>query len=163
MDALLASRDDPFDRADLEPGHFTASGYVLSPDACSVLLIYHRRLARWLQPGGHVETADATTVDAARREVHEETGVHPERLEWVEERLLDVDVHPIPASASVAAHEHFDLRFLFRAGTRETRHGSDAAATRWTPLESLAGGALSRSERRVVNKLIQIQRRTREA
>ena len=60
-------------------GHVTGSGLVLSPDRSHVLLIHHRFLERWLQPGGHMEPHEITPYDTALREVREETGLQPLR------------------------------------------------------------------------------------
>jgi 8-oxo-dGTP pyrophosphatase MutT (NUDIX family) len=57
------------------PGHFTASAFVLHPSGEALLLILHRKLGMWLQPGGHLESSDVDHLGAARREVAEETGV----------------------------------------------------------------------------------------
>src|SRR6202008_1440543 len=73
--ALLESAADPFDREHFAPGHVTASAFVLDPAHARLLLILHSKLGRWLQPGGHVESDDASVVSAARREVLEETGL----------------------------------------------------------------------------------------
>jgi 8-oxo-dGTP pyrophosphatase MutT (NUDIX family) len=76
---LLEFSPAPFSRAHFTPGHITCTGLVLALDGERVLLVHHRRLDRWLLPGGHVESEDAAIGDAARREVIEETGValHP--------------------------------------------------------------------------------------
>src|SRR5437762_10909961 len=50
-------------RRHMSPGHFTASAFVLSPDYDEVLLIFHKKLGRWLQPGGHVDAGDASPMD----------------------------------------------------------------------------------------------------
>src|SRR6476659_4087444 len=71
----LCGASEPFSRAAFTPGPFTASAFVLSPDRRRLLVVFHRKLGRWLQPGGHIEPSDASIVDAARREVEEETGV----------------------------------------------------------------------------------------
>jgi 8-oxo-dGTP pyrophosphatase MutT (NUDIX family) len=109
--AFVAGPDDPFDRATRE-GHVTGSAVVARPDGSAFLLVLHRKLSRWLQPGGHTEEADASVFDTALREAREETGIA--RLEAPFGRtILDVDVHAIPARGKDAAHSHFDVRFLF--------------------------------------------------
>lgn len=103
---LLEAPPDPFDRSTL-PLHVTASAVVLSPDG-QVLLHRHRRLARWLQPGGHIE-ADEAPAAAALRETVEETGLratHPLKGPV----LLHIDEHPGPDR-----HVHLDLRYLLHA------------------------------------------------
>ena len=55
---VLKNYAEPFARDHYQPGHFTASAFVLDPDEQAVLLIYHGKLKRWLQPGGHVEERD---------------------------------------------------------------------------------------------------------
>src|SRR4051812_38302924 len=71
---LLASSPEPFSRKQFNPGHITCTGLVLSPSREQMLLVLHRRLQRWLLPGGHVEPDDPRIGDAGRREVVEETG-----------------------------------------------------------------------------------------
>lgn len=51
---------------------FTVAVFVVDRDR--VLLHYHRKLQRWLPPGGHIEPNELPD-DAAVREVMEETGV----------------------------------------------------------------------------------------
>lgn len=51
---------------------FTVAVFVVAEG--KVLLHYHRKLARWLPPGGHIEPNELPD-EAARREVFEETGV----------------------------------------------------------------------------------------
>ena len=72
---LVDSDGDPFSRSRFDPGHFTVSAFVLAPDRSSLLMIFHAKLERWLQPGGHVEPSDTCLHTAARREVVEETGL----------------------------------------------------------------------------------------
>ena len=47
---------------------------VFARNAGAVLLVHHRRLATWLPVGGELE-ADETPLEAARRELLEETGL----------------------------------------------------------------------------------------
>ena len=44
----------PFDRANPE-GHITGSAVVARADGSAFLLVRHRKLDRWLQPGGHCD------------------------------------------------------------------------------------------------------------
>jgi 8-oxo-dGTP pyrophosphatase MutT (NUDIX family) len=107
---LLESPADPFARANPE-GHITASAIVARPDGSEFLLVHHRKLGRWLQPGGHTEDADASAFEAALREAREETGIAAfDRPIGTE--ILDVDVHAIPAQRKDPAHSHFDIRYL---------------------------------------------------
>jgi 8-oxo-dGTP pyrophosphatase MutT (NUDIX family) len=102
---------DPFARTTL-PAHVTASAVVLDQRGGAVLLHLHRRLDRWLQPGGHIEPGEAPER-AAIRETVEETGVavrHPEGGPQV----LHLDEHPGPDG-----HVHLDLRYLLLADRSE--------------------------------------------
>ncbi|HAN31188.1 MAG TPA: hypothetical protein DCQ06_06275 [Myxococcales bacterium] len=67
MRRLANMPGDPTRRDYWDPGHFTASAFVVSPDRSSLLLIKHKKLGRWLQPGGHIEAEDTTVESAARR------------------------------------------------------------------------------------------------
>lgn len=51
-----------------------ASCYVVDFDKKELLMIYNKKLGKWLQPGGHIE-GDESPIDTARREVREETGI----------------------------------------------------------------------------------------
>ena len=141
MRELCDRGEEAFVRGTFEPGHFTASAFVLSADRAQLLLILHAKLGLWLQPGGHVDADDASMIEAARREAIEETGV--EDLEPAHDGIFDVDVHEIPPLGNEPAHRHFDVRFLFRAGQRELRAATDARAARWAPLEEIIAGAVS--------------------
>ena len=108
---LLEHSAAPLDRTHYDPGHVTASAVVLAPDRQHVLLVYHPRLQRWLQPGGHVERPDRTVHDTARREGREETGIALDTD--LPSALVAVDVHEIPATDAEPFHLHHDLMFHF--------------------------------------------------
>ena len=133
---LIESPGEVFSRRHFEPGHFTASAFVLNPSGERLLLIHHAKLGRWLQPGGHVDPADADLLAAARRELAEEAGLTA--VDAVGPKPFDLDVHAIPAFGAEPAHRHFDVRFLFRARGEALRAGSDARAARWSPLATMA-------------------------
>ena len=57
---------------------FTATVYILNEER--VLLIQHRKLGKWLPPGGHIDPNE-TPPEAAKREVLEETGLEVELIQ----------------------------------------------------------------------------------
>ncbi len=151
MLTLTAASPRPCTRSLFTPGHFTASGFVMSPDRAAVLLIEHRRLGRWLQPGGHIDPSDPSPEAAARREIAEETGVADLRL--LVPGLFDLDIHPIPPRTDEPAHEHFDLRFAFVARSGDLVPDAEVADARWVPLDGLDPYELDLSTRRAIDRL----------
>lgn len=149
---LAAVSGDPLSRNHFEPGHFTASGFVLSPDRGSLLLVDHQRLRVWVQPGGHIDPTDESVEFAARREVVEETGV---TLQSTSLGLVDLDVHPIPAGKGEPPHQHFDVRFLFvAADTMLDIDRDEVNDAKWVAIGDVAGGVGDASVRRVAQKLL---------
>jgi 8-oxo-dGTP pyrophosphatase MutT (NUDIX family) len=109
--AFVRRHERPFDRGILA-GHLTGSAITVSADGSRVLLLHHRKLDRWLQPGGHGDPGETTGEQVAIREAHEETGIAGLALHPGAPRPLDVDVHDIPARGAEPAHQHLDLRYL---------------------------------------------------
>ena len=155
MSRLTADRNDALSRHHFEPGHFTASAFVLSPDQKSVLLIFHGKLARWLQPGGHIDPDDIDVLHAAAREVAEETGLT--NLQPIGTGLFDVDIHEIPARKNNPAHRHFDLRILLQATSLDFQAGSDALDAKWVRLEDVNEVESDASVMRAIRKLMALQ------
>ena len=143
------------ERSHFGPGHFTASAFVLSPDLCDLVLIHHKKLGIWVQPGGHVEPSDESLSGAARREVLEEVGLgelEPFAAAGTSQ-VFDVDIHLIPARKADPAHEHFDVRFAFVAKTRELVHSDEVNDLRWVPLPDVEQMGADESVLRAVRKL----------
>lgn len=116
---------DPLDRGSL-PDHLTASAVVVDVER-GALLVHHRKLGRWFQPGGHVD-GDGNLLAAALREATEETGlaslvpVLP---------ALDLDVHDV-AYPDGSFHIHHDVRFLLLAAAgSEPTTNHESTAARW--------------------------------
>jgi 8-oxo-dGTP pyrophosphatase MutT (NUDIX family) len=122
-------------RTEFQPGHFTASGFVASPDGRALLMIHHEKLGRWLQPGGHFEAVDTSVEDGARREVVEETGV--DGLLRVGSMLVRIDAHAIPARGDEPMHTHFDLGVGFLATTTSIGPIDEVLDARWVPFDAL--------------------------
>jgi len=101
----LAALAHPLD-TDADPTHVTGSAIVVGRRG--TVLHMHKRLHRWMQPGGHLDAGEAPW-EAALRESEEETGLtlrHPAGGP----RLVHVDVHP-----AADGHTHLDLRYLLLA------------------------------------------------
>ena len=147
---LVGSAPDPFTRAVRD--HVTGSAVVARPDGRTFLLVHHRRLDRWLQPGGHVEEGDDSVFETARREAAEETGARSLEAPFGP-RILDVDVHPIPASADRPEHVHFDLRHLLTT-SQETFEVQAAEVRRaaWFDLEEALAAGVDASLERALRK-----------
>lgn len=152
MIALLAQRE-PLARTSFTPGHFTASAFLLAPERDAILLVLHKKLGIWVQPGGHVEASDATLLDAAEREVREEVGQTELAALDAEGALFDLDVHAIPARPDEPAHEHFDVRFAFVCSTRRIVASDEVSSAEWVPLTTLHTRATDESVRRAGRKL----------
>jgi 8-oxo-dGTP pyrophosphatase MutT (NUDIX family) len=116
----------------------TGSAWIVDPARSRVLLVHHRKLGRWLQPGGHAD-GDPDLARVATREAREETGLAGLRL--VGAGVFDVDVHEIPAQPDAPAHLHYDVRFLMENNsTAQPVANEESLALRWWPLRKIASG-----------------------
>jgi 8-oxo-dGTP pyrophosphatase MutT (NUDIX family)/SAM-dependent methyltransferase len=151
---FIEAHVDPFDRAIAE-GHLTGSAIIVSAIGDRVLLLHHRKLGRWLQPGGHADPGECVGEAVALREAREETGIEGLALHGRAPRPLDVDVHVIPARGGEPAHEHLDLRYLVVAPeAAEARLKADEShAIRWFRWDELAALELDPGLQRALKKV----------
>ena len=133
-------------------GHITGSAWIVSPDHEQTLLIHHRKLDRWLQPGGHAD-GDPDVVAVALREAQEETGLTSLRV--LNPSIFDVDIHPIPARNDVPQHLHYDIRFLLEADPKEPFGESDEIKNiRWFLAKELIKHINDASIFRMLSKIV---------
>jgi len=144
---LLGTLAYPLDRH-AAPTHVTASAVVVGRRG--VLLHRHRRLRRWLQPGGHLDPGELPE-DGALRECEEETGLavhHPSGGPI----LVHVDVH-----GAADEHVHLDVRYLVLGPDADPRpppgESQEVAWFSWDQAKGLADVSLAgalRSARRLI-------------
>lgn len=126
--------------------HFTATAYVVNDG--KVLLVKHRKFGKWLPPGGHVDP-DETPVDAAKREVLEETGLEIELIKdehlWIEawngksiERPFFCFLFEVPEHKGEPAHQHIDLVYIAKpVGGSENHSLREIEELRWFSLDEI--------------------------
>lgn len=102
--------------------HYTASVWIISKTfPKKILLIHHKKLEKWLQPGGHIERFE-NPLEAAIREVKEETGLDISFLRQ-EVKVVNSDEsmlplpgflmeHVVPSTAGKPAHFHIDISYI---------------------------------------------------
>jgi 8-oxo-dGTP pyrophosphatase MutT (NUDIX family) len=147
--AFVAANEDCFERTNVA-GHVTGSAWIVDADASAVVLLHHRKLDRWLQPGGHAD-GDGDVRRVALREAMEETGL-PD-LAPASAGIYDLDVHEIPARGDEPAHLHYDVRHAFYAHRDEAPIVSDEShAVRWVPFAEIEHFTIDESVRRLVAK-----------
>lgn len=146
---FIAAHEDCLWRTCLE-GHLTGSAWIVSPDRTQVLLVHHRKLNRWLQPGGHAD-GDSDLAAVARREAWEETGVAAPRLARPD--LFDFDRHRIPARGAEPEHWHYDFRFLIEADPAAPVVVSEEShEVKWFPLADIGSLTSEASLLRLAHK-----------
>ncbi|HTW06309.1 MAG TPA: NUDIX domain-containing protein [Acidimicrobiales bacterium] len=144
---------DPFSR-EAGPVHVTGSGFVVGRRG--TVLLVHRKLGIWVQPGGHVDAGEAPW-EAALREGNEETGLalqHPPGGPC----LVHVDVHP-----AAAGHVHLDLRYLLECpdDADPAPQEGESANVRWFGLDAaleVADEGLVEGLRRVADMCPELRR-----
>jgi 8-oxo-dGTP pyrophosphatase MutT (NUDIX family) len=152
---FVADHHDAALRTNLR-GHLTGSALVVDGAAERTLLMLHRKLGRWFQPGGHAD-GDTSLPAVAWREATEETGINGLT---VLVPAIDVDVHEVAPPGEIP-HLHLDVRYLVIApvGARPQAN-EESRALRWVSEAELDGlePAVDESTRRLVRRGMGIAR-----
>lgn len=115
--------------------HFCASVWITTTSTPQkMLLVHHKKLGKWLQPGGHVEQFE-NPVETAIREIKEETGIDISFLiQKVQVINRDGTFLPvpkffmeqtIPANKNQPQHYHLDVQYHLEIPEQETLLRSD--------------------------------------
>ena len=139
---FIATAADPFVRSNL-PGHITGSGFVIQGE--EMLLIHHRYIKEWFQPGGHVDPGE-NPRQTALREIEEETGWHTiARPTHINPLVpIDIDAHLIPANPIKNEPEHWHIDFAYLLDPVELRAASDLEQNKWFAMSELTAPRLTR-------------------
>jgi len=131
---FLSSEPTPLERTNVV-GHLTGSALVVDPHSAQVVVLFHRKLRRWLQPGGHAD-GDADLARVAWREATEETGI--DGLSVVEPPV-HVDIHEVHPPDD-RPHLHLDVRFVVLAPPGAALVGNEESDDlRWVDVAALTG------------------------
>jgi 8-oxo-dGTP pyrophosphatase MutT (NUDIX family) len=148
---FVLEHEECFDRS-LAHGHVTGSAWVVNPARTHALMLHHRKLDRWFQPGGHAD-GDADVIRVALRETAEEAGVDPSHVRLVSGEIFDVDIHTIYPSPTEVRHQHYDVRFLLEMDDDVPLCGNDEShEVAWIPLAEVPRFNNDRSAYRMVQK-----------
>ena len=142
---LTALEPGALDRS-TTPGHLTGSALVFNSDATETLLLFHTKLQRWLQPGGHAD-GEANLARVALKEATEETGI--EGLEIVDP-AVDIDIHNV-APEGAEPILHYDVRFVVIAPQGAQPVGNhESEDIKWVSLDDLDDYDLDEGHHRLI-------------
>jgi len=149
-------RNNPayWSRANLA-GHLTGSAWITDVRRERAVLLHHKKLAKWLQPGGHIDADDADLAQASLREAREETGLV--NLTLAQPGIFDLDVHRIPARASEREHWHLDVRFWFISADESLVLSHESNALSWLSRSEIIQLTEEESVLRMVRKSLVTQ------
>jgi 8-oxo-dGTP pyrophosphatase MutT (NUDIX family) len=115
------------------------------------LFVEHRTYKILLQPGGHVEPTDASLLDAAVRELVEETRIAPSAVAPAAQVPAYIEYGLIPArpDKDEPAHHHLDFGYAFTTNADAGRiQEGEIASAGWYTLadaEHLVGRRVARA------------------
>ena len=147
---LVQTNADPLDADCFEPGHGTGSVWIFDPVKRQVAMVFHKKMKRWLQPGGHADAGEQNLKVAALREAQEEVGLQFNAEQAI---VFDIDVHVIPVGR-YPEHLHFDVRYLCLCEVQPLTPESESTPAQWFHVDELATWPLDSGLDRMLQKTI---------
>ena len=121
---ILELNENYFIRENLA-AHFTASGWVVSPDRTKTLLAYHNLYDSWAWLGGHAD-GETDLLSVALKEVREESGL--KEVFPVSEDVFSLEILPVFGHVKngkyVSSHLHLNVTFLLEADPTAEIHNN---------------------------------------
>lgn len=147
----LLARGQDFSSRRSFPMHVTV-GALLVRDDTEILLIEHVAYGITLQPGGHLEPTDTTLINAAVRELTEETGIEPSQVFPASQAPVYIEYGRVPARPKKNEPEHYHLDIGYSFTTTHAEVGriqeSEVSGASWYPValaERLVGPRIARA------------------
>jgi 8-oxo-dGTP pyrophosphatase MutT (NUDIX family) len=147
-----------------DTGHVTASALVVMLPSKRVLLVDHAALKMRIQPGGHIEPADESPLNAAYRECEEEAGITAGQLKYIpltdqaKEVPFNIWVQNVPERSEKGEppHHHYDFWYLFTVADNTTAASDDPGVTnhQWVPFTDFAGNPAFSRQAEKIEKLL---------
>lgn len=145
---------------------FTASVWILSKSKPKkVLLVHHKKYDKWIQPGGHIEKFE-NPIEAAIREVKEETGLDigfiEKYLEQTEDEVTKFLNTPdffleqkIPVYKDQPEHFHLDFQYVIEIDEQVLKHNiSESHGIGWFTKEEAFKLQIHENTRVIFKKLL---------
>ena len=121
---ILELNENYFIRENLA-AHFTASGWVVSPDRTKTLLAYHNLYDSWAWLGGHAD-GETDLLSVALKEVREESRL--KEVFPVSEDVFYLEILPVFGHEKngkyVSSHLHLNVTFLLEADPTAEIHNN---------------------------------------
>lgn len=145
--------------------HFCASVWIIADSSPKkVLLLHHKKLGKWLQPGGHIEKFE-NPVEAAIREVREETGIDISLLkDGVKQIDKDGTFLPvpefimeqtIPQHHSQPEHFHLDIQYVVKIPEQKIQNNTlESHDIGWFTKKEILKLPIHEDTRVVIEKLL---------
>lgn len=119
--------------------HFCASTFIIDVNTNKVLLVHHKDLNKWVQPGGHIEN-DETPEETAIREAYEETGL---KVKLIGPRFPRKDdfIRPLAIQKNTRKEDndlHIDFTYIaIPDGNQKLKINNESDNIRWFSREEL--------------------------
>lgn len=145
--------------------HFCSSVWITTTSKPKkILLVHHKKLGKWLQPGGHIERFE-NPIDAAIREIREEAGID---ISFLSKQIKVIDQYgtflpipkfimeqTIPVMKKEPQHYHLDLQYYLEIPEQKLlQNSAESHSIGWFTKDEALRLPIHEDTRVVINKLM---------